>query len=208
MSIKPIHNAGATNLFVAGVVIPPGETKVFEEADLPPHLRGGSAEPAPAPVRPADPVLELLDQNVAEIIKAIEARDEQGRPTVSDDDVLRLKQAEEDGKTRKTLMKAIDEEWVRRADEAQNREDLAAFAASLPDMTAEQLAELKTKHQEDPQRVQAIALQQVRHQVAAAVEMEDADSLRELRDNLPGDVEAPAAVEIIDQALAELEPAE
>lgn len=204
MSQKPITNHRATNMFVSGVVIPPGETKVFEETDLPPHLQGRD-KPAPAPVEPADRVLQLLDQNVSEIIKAIEARDANGNPEVSDDEVLRLKQAEEDGKTRKTLMKAIDEEWVKRANDAQQREDHMAFVASLADMPTEQLAELKTKHQEEEDKVLAIALEQVRREVNQAVEQGDREYLTELRGNLPGDVEVPAALELIHEAQAKLE---
>lgn len=200
MSQRPIHNPGPGPTWVNNVMIPEGETKVFEEAELPPHLRQPH-EPKPLPTEPDDPLLELLDQPVATIVKAIEERDEQGKPVLSDDELIRLGEAEANGKTRKTLMKALDEERVTRADEAQKAEDLAVFAASLEDMPAEQLEELKKTHQEDAQRVAAIEWQEFKHQVNAAV----VDNDREMLQLMLEDTENEARVERIKAAQAELD---
>ena len=155
MSQVPIKNSGKTVMHVANVLIPPGETKVFDAADLPPHMQPARG-PAPLPTEPDDPLLELLDENVPEIVKAIQSRGADGTPELSNDDLIRLGEAEANGKTRKGLMNALDKERMRRADEAQQGEDHAVFVESLKDMGAEQLGELRYTHKEDPAKVEAI----------------------------------------------------
>ena len=213
MSLKPITNHTANDMHVGAVVIPPGETKLFEESELPPHLRDRKPAAPPA-VKPADTILEILDGTVKEIEKAVEERDADGHPVLSDDQLVRLKQAEENGNTRKGVIGAIDQEWLKRADEMQKREDLAVFAEQLKAMPAEQLEQLKETHKEDPERLAAIeaqqssnagALQSLRDQVDELAGRGDREGLRNLRRALPGDVEVPAAVELIDAALAKLD---
>lgn len=204
MNQVPITNHGATLMFVGNVAIPPGETRIFEAADLPPHLRPEKA-PAPLPAEPEDRLLELLDGNVSDIVAAIAERGADGTPMLSDDELIRLGEAEANGKTRKSLMKALNEERVQRANESQDREDLAVFAESLKDMDAEQLDELAKTHQEDPAKAAAVALQQVSNQVQQAVADGDREMLELLREDQPGAVEVPAAVDLIDAALKDLD---
>ncbi len=106
MADIPVHNPGNNPLHVNGAVIQPGETRIFPEHQVPRHLRPGAAEPPPAP-EPVDEVLALLDQGVGQITPEL--------PALSDTDLARLEQAEQDGKTRKTLMAAFQEERLRRA---------------------------------------------------------------------------------------------
>lgn len=108
-----ITNPGPNIRYVAGVAIPPGESRSLDEGDLPPHLRPA---PVPAAPRPApDPMLLLLDNSVPGIAAQIQDRDEAGEPIISDENLARLAAAEEGGKARKSLMAAIAEEQLRRA---------------------------------------------------------------------------------------------
>lgn len=201
MSEVPITNHGKTLMFVNNVAIPPGETKIFDESELPPHLRPAKA-PTPLPAEPEDRLLELLDGNVSDIVAAIAERGEDGTPMLSDDELIRLGEAEANGKTRKSLMEALNKERVQRANEAQEREDLAVFAESLKDMDPEQLDELAKTHQEDPGKRGAIDHQRNLNQIARATEDLDRDTLEILREDFAGE---PELVEQIDAALAELD---
>lgn len=73
-----------------GKLVPPGETRMIDAAHAP------AADPTPEP----DPLLGLLDNPVAEIVPHLAAL---GR-----EQLAALRAAEVDGKTRKTLMEAID----------------------------------------------------------------------------------------------------
>lgn len=191
-------------MFVAGRLIPPGETKVFAENEVPAHLKPASM-PAPLPSEPEDKLLELLDQGVREIAKAIEARNPDGTPVLSSDELERLAAAEANGKTRKTLMEALNHERIRRANEAQDREDHLVFVESLKDMPTEQLEELKVTHKEDPQKVAAIEHQELVNLVEASVKDNNREVLLELRKEREGD---DVALAVINAGLAKLGPAE
>lgn len=98
-------NTSARVRFVAGQMVAPSETIYVEPRDHP--------EYTPAPVqRPrktrTDPVLALLDNAVKDIIPQL--------PELSDEEFDRLTQGEKDGKTRSSLLKAFDEEYLRRAE--------------------------------------------------------------------------------------------
>lgn len=73
-----------------GQLVPPGETRMVTA----PH------EDAPAATPEPDPLLGLLDNPIAEIVPHLANMDADG--------LQRLKAAEEAGKTRKTLIEAID----------------------------------------------------------------------------------------------------
>ncbi|MFP4615576.1 MAG: hypothetical protein ACLFRB_06840 [Thiohalorhabdus sp.] len=109
MADIPVHNPGKNPKHVRGYVIEPGETRILPEHMVPPRLRPGGRKPAPAPEPEPEPdeVLQLLDSSVGDITPEL--------PALSDSDLDRLEQAEQDGKTRKTLMEAFQEERLRRA---------------------------------------------------------------------------------------------
>jgi len=102
---KAITNTTPGPMYVAGRMIPPGETLVFDEADLPPEHREEAAPPMEEII--ADPVVELAEQNAKEVIAALEA--------LPDEDLARLKAIESDGKQRKTVLEAIDALMLDRA---------------------------------------------------------------------------------------------
>lgn len=114
MTRKTITNDGTNPLYVGGFCIPPGETRVFEDADLPVHLRTTAVAPAPAPATP-DPRLEMLELSVANFSRFLVENDEDGAPLASDEDLAFFRVAEADGKARQGIFRALDEVTVARA---------------------------------------------------------------------------------------------
>lgn len=100
----PVTNTGDTAIYAAGVLIPPGETRMVEALQLM-TTSAGTETPAAAPA--TDSVLDLLDHSVKDIIAAL--------PEVSDEDLDTLETAEQDGKTRKGVLEALAAERIRRA---------------------------------------------------------------------------------------------
>lgn len=91
MSKVPFTNTGNTPIYSAdGKLVPPGETRMID-APLAP-----AAEATPEP----DPVLGLLDNKIEDIVPHLAGMD--------GDALARLLKAEQDGKTRKTLIGAIE----------------------------------------------------------------------------------------------------
>ena len=85
---------------------PAGATRIFPEHQVPPHHRPVAAEVV-TELDVVDVVFALLDKPVAAIVPALS--------TLSDEDFARLKLAEHEGKTRKSLIAAMTEDELRRA---------------------------------------------------------------------------------------------
>lgn len=123
----PIHNHGKATLYVGGKAIPTGETRMFHEHEVPPHLRPSAAkvEVQDKP-KPDAALLAILDQAINKIVPML--------PSFSDEDLAKLEAAEQAGKTRDGMIKAFTEERLRRAaaDEAEkNMDDFATFLAEM-----------------------------------------------------------------------------
>jgi len=138
---------------IGNVTLWPGDTREVDEMLISVPRK---AEPEPKP----DALLALLDNNVPVIVDAITARDDNGKPTLTDTELVRLKAAEEGGNTRSTLMKAFAEEELRRAgekaDDSKKTDDLDGLIASLPDKSDDELLELSELHQGDESITEAI----------------------------------------------------
>jgi len=161
MSLIPIENKTEMPIYVGSIMILPGETRHLEDHQVPLHLRPAPAEEAPATAQgdPAESAIrELLEHTVADLSALIRERKDDGQPKLSDDDLQRLKAAEEAGKARKGVLAAIAEEELRRADERQDGgdPDMDAFAASLKDMSDEELIEQTDLAQGNPSAVAAV----------------------------------------------------
>lgn len=103
----PVTNNGTTYLAVGSTLIPPGETRHFEEQDVPHYLRT-AAEEAKQEEAPVDPLAELLKGNVASVSAAL--------AELSDADIERLGELEQTcANPRKTLLSAIAEALLTRA---------------------------------------------------------------------------------------------
>lgn len=106
----PITNHGDSPKFVGGKMIPPGETRVFTEAELPPEYQA----PAPVAELPAggldEPLLLILAATVAQVVA--------GLPDLSDEELARLALLEAEGKDRKGVLEAITALQLERAEQA------------------------------------------------------------------------------------------
>lgn len=103
----PVTNNTAMPIYIGAAMLPPGETRPFPEHQVPAHLR-------PKPIEQAEPesppaITAILDKSIKEIVPLL--------PAYTDEELQVLKAAEEGGKTRDGVMKAIVEEELRRADE-------------------------------------------------------------------------------------------
>jgi hypothetical protein len=108
----PITNNGAMPIYVAGLMIPPGETRHFDADLVPLHLRPAPVEPEAEEV-PGDPLADLIEGTVKEIAA--------GLADLSDEDLSRLGEIEQ-GKgdaARKGVLSAIAEETLKRAEAKQ-----------------------------------------------------------------------------------------
>lgn len=91
MSKVPFTNTGTTPIYSAdGRLVPPGETRMIAAPPAP------AAEATPEP----DPLLGLLDNKIEDIVPHLAGMDGVA--------LAQLLQAEQDGKTRKTLIGAIE----------------------------------------------------------------------------------------------------
>lgn len=106
----PVHNPGAMPMYVAGLMIPPDETRHFDADLVPLHLRPAAPEPEAAPA--PDPLAVLLAHSVKDI-KAL-------LPELDDATLEALGSAEQAAETpRSTLLGAIAEEQLTRAEAAE-----------------------------------------------------------------------------------------
>lgn len=155
----PFTNRGKHIATIGGVRVYPDETRMVEERDHPDYP---TARPEKRPrKRHSDPVLALLDSPIADIVPRL--------PKLTDAEFDKLQQAERDGnKTRKSLLKAFDEEWARRAALA---EDLGMeyddFVLRL-DIDLEELEQLLASERENANRERVIEAYQAEIERRAA----------------------------------------
>lgn len=103
----PVHNPGDAPMWVAGAMIPPGETRHFLAQDLPVDF-GAPVEDAPAAPPEADPLEAILAGKVADVVAAL--------PGLTDAELLRLYQIESASeKPRKGVLEAAAAEELARA---------------------------------------------------------------------------------------------
>jgi len=102
---KAIENTTLMPIFVAGVMIPSGETRHFEDDQIPPEHRDPAPQPEAEPE--LDPIGELAARNAVTVIAAL--------PDLASDDLARLQLLEFEGKARKTVLEAIAAEGLARA---------------------------------------------------------------------------------------------
>lgn len=132
----PIHNDSPNPIYVGTAMVAPGDTRVFNEADVPPHQRPDAAQandidvvesPAPVVVAGSDVALAgegsgghadndamlhaLLEGSVASVNKQL--------AELSDADLERLGDLEQLGQRRITLLSAIAEAQLQRANAAE-----------------------------------------------------------------------------------------
>lgn len=121
MNKTPFTNSGNSPVYAGGKLVQPGETRMVDPNTVD-GLATTAAPEAPASSGPANPLLALLDQAIPKVVEAI--RD------LSDTDLEAVRVAEEDGKTRKGVLEAIEALRIERvaAAEAKAREEAEAAA--------------------------------------------------------------------------------
>jgi hypothetical protein len=119
------HNTTAAPMYVGGVMIPPGAARLVDARLVP------GAKPKTEPLPEGDPLLDILDGSVPEVVARLDA--------VSAVGLNQLEAAEKNGKTRKGVLAGIAEERLRRA----------TFQPS-----EDQIAALQTMSDEDLQKVE------------------------------------------------------
>jgi len=113
MTDIPIKNSGKTALHVGGFTVLPGETRIFPEHHVPPHLRPAAPETEVETPDPDADLKALLDGTVTEVRDAL--------PAFTDDelDTLEILESEDTGgKGRKGVLEAISEARLQRAADA------------------------------------------------------------------------------------------
>lgn len=101
----PIANTGKNHMSVGSYLIPPGETRHIEEAEVPHHLRPKKEEEKKE--APADPLTELLAGNVPSVVAAL--------PELSVEQIEKLGELEQAGGKRKGVLSALAEALLTRA---------------------------------------------------------------------------------------------
>lgn len=112
MGLKHISNDTPNVMFVGGKMIPPGEGRDIDERDLPPEHR----EPAPEP----EPEAPSLDDELGVLLNEGTVKELTGLlPSLTIESLDRLAELERAREhPRKTLLEALADEALRRANEA------------------------------------------------------------------------------------------
>jgi hypothetical protein len=72
----PVFNGGSMPLWVGGQMVPPGETRLLPAHHVPAHLHPAvQAAPLPPAEAPADPLAEILDGSVKDVVAALPGLD-------------------------------------------------------------------------------------------------------------------------------------
>ena len=149
---------------VGGKTIMPGHTREVDETLVP-----GYKPPAVEAevVDEKAELLVLLDESVPVIVANL--------VDLSDDDLETLRVAEENGKTRKGVIAAIADERLTRASATQDSTDPDTFAASLAEISDEELFALSETFADDEAKLALVKAEGViRHR--ASLEAMDAES--------------------------------
>ena len=135
MEKVPVTNNTAMPIYVGSNMVPPGETRHFDLAEVPEHLRPAPAEVAAEAVE-TDPVEALSAKSAKEIIGAI--------PGLTDQQLEQLGNLEQARETpRTTVLKAISETSLTRADiEALSEKPEAEIIAAIAQLNEQQLEKL------------------------------------------------------------------
>lgn len=96
-----VHNPTGMPLYVGATMVPAGETRHFDEQDVPLHLRPADEAPSAQDEDPFNPLAALLEGTTREIVAAL--------PDMSAEDIRQLEALEQLGQARKGVLSAIAE---------------------------------------------------------------------------------------------------
>lgn len=101
----PVTNNGKNHMPVGSYLVPPGETRHIEEAEVPHHLRPKKEEAKEK--LPDDPLALLLEGNVQTVVA--------GLPELTIEQLEKLGDMEQTGQKRKGVLSALAETLLNRA---------------------------------------------------------------------------------------------
>lgn len=129
----------------------PGETREVDPSMIPAKLKSkahGLVEKNDQASEPElNPVLLILDGTVADVLKAIAEKNNDGSYKYSTDDLSALEQAEQAGNTRKGVIEGLTEERLARANAVQEME---TFVQELSEMSDPDLEAARDLHVDEP----------------------------------------------------------
>ena len=129
----PVTNNTKMPMYVGASMIPPGETRHFDEQDVPHHLRPTPPDLPLSGGEKGDPLAALLQGNVKSVADALNG--------LSTEEVERLGELEQAGQNRKGVLSAVAELLLGRAANA----ELLAKVEGMSDVElADALEEAKT----------------------------------------------------------------
>ncbi|HLP97483.1 MAG TPA: hypothetical protein VK149_03460 [Sideroxyarcus sp.] len=143
MNKIPVHNKTAMPMYVGATMILPGETRHFDEHEVPHHLRQKQEEEQSAPAL-NNPLADLLKGSVAEVVAALAG--------MNAADIERVGDLEQQGKARKGILSAIAEKLLNHA--ADERAQL--IAAMSDEALAAALTEAGTDINVNPEYLAAL----------------------------------------------------
>ena len=140
----PVKNNTAMTIYVGATAILPGETRHFEEDEVPHHLRPAQPEEE-APAAKNDPLAELLKGGVKDVVAALNG--------MLLTDIERLGVLEQQGQARKGILGVIADIQLKAGAQA---DTLAKVAALSDEELAVALEDAKTDINVDPDYLAAL----------------------------------------------------
>ncbi|SCX40346.1 hypothetical protein [Nitrosospira sp. Nsp1] len=105
----PVHNSTGMPIYVGAAMVLPGETRHFDEHEVPSHLRPEKAAAENVAPEPGNPLVELLQLKVDDVKAAL--------PALTDTELELLGELEQlSGTPRKGVLGAVAEEVLKRAE--------------------------------------------------------------------------------------------
>lgn len=152
----PVHNKSAMPIYVGTAMVLPGETRHFDEQEVPHHLRPAQAEEVKVEVV-KDPLAELLLSNVKKVTAALAG--------LSTAEVEKLGELEQAGQARKGVLSAVGELLLNRAAQVEMLDKVAAFT---DEELATALEDAKTDINIDPDYLAALEAEAAKREPGSA----------------------------------------
>lgn len=153
----PVHNKTAMPIYVGAAMVFPGETRHFDEHEVPHHLRPQEEAPAKKQAAPADPLAGMLKGTVKEVTAGLDG--------LLTGDLEKLGELEQSGQARKGVLSVIADLLLTRA---VNADMLAKVAAFSDEELAAALEDAKTDINVDPDYLATLEAEAAKRNPGAA----------------------------------------
>lgn len=159
----PVTNNTEMPIYVGSSMVPPGETRHFDEQDVPHHLRPVADAAVTPDEQQADLIVDLAAGTVKAAIEQI--------PALSLADLERLGELEQTGQARVTLLSALSDELLKRTQDAHLAEllggEIEVIIQALPalsDVGVARAAEIEQSGQARAAVIEALAAESIKRQ--------------------------------------------